>query len=477
MKEKDIYEAYDSLTPDPETKSRILTNIQSKRLEEKQGYTAYPQTENRRWWRVIPAAVICLIFAGGLLFFGGKLNRNSGEETAINVASQPSESESTAAEGVGNSSFGEMNAQTTGNLDHILNRYSQAIAEGWDADRCAQANISYSAVSGTSGKTLGHALIDLDGDGIRELLITDGERIYDLYAISNMGTRQVFCAYTEEEYRLCEDHVIAMVSFEGEGPWYRFFRYEGGALEQIDFVIYDEEVGQDAVWWLIEQEGESTTRTAITEEEMLDIVNSYVTVALNIDVSISYNATTNQEVSIPESYSQIFQAYIRAYQEGWNADQCHENDVSLLIFSEPSLKKLGYQLLDLDGNGEAELIISNGTWIFGIYALTEEGPRSLTRGSDSNTITLCENGVIFMEHTTEGSDSVDYISYTCSDGTLEQIQWILYDPEVEAVSDWFLVHMEGTCTYLEPVSESEAREILDSYVPVTLELTSVEENP
>ena len=58
--------------------------------------------------------------------------------------------------------------------------------------------------------TMGYVLLDLDGNGSDELLITDGNLIYGLYAICEDGTvdKKLELAGYVEEIFLCEDNRI-----------------------------------------------------------------------------------------------------------------------------------------------------------------------------------------------------------------------------------------------------------------------------
>ena len=107
----------------------------------------------------------------------------------------------------------------------------------------------------------GYALLDLDGNGTDELLITDGEEIYELYGICDDGQLHIMLERNRYivEMKLCSDNRIFVHETDFNGCDYYSvlaMRTQVGNLPQELFVLCDGDS-----WWAgpYEKDAEPTT--------------------------------------------------------------------------------------------------------------------------------------------------------------------------------------------------------------------------
>lgn len=91
---------------------------------------------------------------------------------------------------------------------HVLNRYAQAAAEKWDFIQCEDNQICYMIMFHEGLSKLGYHTPDLDRDGVRELIISDGNVIYDLYTLKGDELVWLLSGGERNSYQLCLDGYI-----------------------------------------------------------------------------------------------------------------------------------------------------------------------------------------------------------------------------------------------------------------------------
>lgn len=171
-------------------------------------------------------------------------------------------------------------------------------------------------------------------------------------------------------------------------------------------------------------------------------------------------------------YSHVLQKYIDAINENWDMTRCEQEDISYLTTLLESTEDLGYSLIDLDGNGVEELIVTNGNVIYDLFTLLKDGSLfHLLSGADRGEYTLCENNYIAYV----GFDSADwtrYYFYRVKGASLVLEQALEYNTHQGPDNPWF--RSEGD--NLAPVSEADFQKTIDSYGKAALEFTSITQN-
>lgn len=216
---------------------------------------------------------------------------------------------------------------------------------------------------------------------------------------------------------------------------------------------------------LVEQQNvqEETTEPQATETEQTETVTTPA-------VTTPSETIPPETLPTTQAYENVLQIYEDAIHQNWDPSQCTENDISTLVSYVEKPEDLGYALIDLDGNGNDELLISDGNVIYDLYTLTDDGPYHVFSGWERNSYTLCQENVIANRGSSGAASSV-YNFYRFSGTELVLQQIVTYDAVTDQENPWF------AGVSLEPVSKSEAQAIIDSYIQVAIETKPLTQRP
>lgn len=267
MRSGKIHRAYDTITPTPDQKDRMLGNIKSAMRGERSRYRERPVRDN--WLPVLGAAVMLAVVMGISIFYLQSLNTEPDPLDEV-VTTEPSTPDYT----------GE--ADIIKAIQDIKSLYLKAVAEGWDMETCQNAGISLLTAHCTSTDQLGYALLDIDGNGTEELIISDGNVIFDLYSFENGESVHVISGGERNSYTLCEGNFISNIASGGAANTvYTFYELHGTDFIWYEKVIYD---GSDEEGpWFTSHIAVSMTRIAVDEATALSIIDSYQMVPIEIE--------------------------------------------------------------------------------------------------------------------------------------------------------------------------------------------------
>ncbi len=144
-----------------------------------------------------------------------------------------------------------------------------------------------------------------------------------------------------------------------------------------------------------------------------------------------------------------------------------------------------YALLDIDGNGIAELLLGQEDYFYNIYTLDSNESKSLLWFIDSTKVYVCENGIVM--YADESFDTQIY-RYAKILGTgIEYQDWVKFDPE-NTDTPWLRVckkEADGTLSPVftsedydlvdQPISEEEFQAVLAAYQKIAVPTTPVQE--
>lgn len=120
-----------------------------------------------------------------------------------------------------------------------------------------------------------YLLMDITGDGIEELLLSDtADTISDIYTVEN-GELYTLAFWTS--LYLCEENVLELSSSGYGLERYEYFTVGGRGRHGVDILIYDMEANA----WYNSADGDSYYELDITEEEYDRIIASHPRVPLN----------------------------------------------------------------------------------------------------------------------------------------------------------------------------------------------------
>lgn len=156
-------------------------------------------------------------------------------------------------------------------------------------------------------------------------------------------------------------------------------------------------------------------------------------------------------------YETTLNKYVRAAEEGWSAETCSANEISILCAG-LSADRLGFALLDLDGNGVQELIVAmddESQSILDLYTLSGGVPVRVLSSGDSSVYFLGEGSGI-ENIVLESGSCTNYIFSRLNGAELIQEQILRFDTQKDPENPWFLGFD------LQPVTEAEAKTVIDA---------------
>lgn len=162
-------------------------------------------------------------------------------------------------------------------FDYIINKYITALTENWTWEQLAQNDISPNILLDDAAirDDLGWCLLDIDKNGVEELVVSDGVHLFDLFVMQphNGGPGHLFSAYPDD-YQLCENGIIRCQEYySGRGTW-RWLQLSGIDYVQQDIVSYDGDLDQ----YYYGTNGEKLK--PISKDEAGDLINRYRTAEL-----------------------------------------------------------------------------------------------------------------------------------------------------------------------------------------------------
>lgn len=348
------------------------------------------------------------------------------------------------------------NADALEQYTPILEKYKTALLENWTWEQCDAADISRMILFDTTDKNnLGWCLMDLDNNGTDELVISDGNYLFDLYVMlpDHEIAGHLLSAYPYH-YTLCKDGSIERREHENEvNTYWRWFFLSGPTLVEQEVLYHEMESHQYSYG-----SSDNTLKT-IPENDAGKYLTNPVKSAMKL------NLTPFAEKQFPEVrepnyyYEPLIETYRQAIRENWNPGQCMENGISLMIGYYGELyDTLGHNQYDLNGDGNDELIITDGTNIYDLYTVSNGEVIHLASAMERKEYFVTTDGYIYEMGS--GSYAVGYYSlYTLGQQNLVLERGFMMDAEADPGNPWFYydgVDKGGPC------STSEAAAIMDT---------------
>lgn len=474
MKNTRIIQAYDTVSPTDAQKQNMRSALEGKLRDaekprdfsldftipetpkpaentRKPNYQSVKSAKPRRSLFPILAAVLAVAVAGGL--FLGVMNGK--------LENSPSYAPPTTAQTVPVPEETQAGALPEG-YQEIVDTYGKAVEEGWDATKCMELGICYMVKDIDRLDVLGYALCDLDEDGSEELIITDGELIYDLYTLNSRGeTLELAQSIERDRFYLSKANIIAEVASSGaSSSAYHFAKLNETQLKLVDAVIYSAGYDPENPWF----RGES--QVPITEEEANAILDTYPHLYIPHTTLSGQPQKQSEDTGLPAAYQEIVDTYVTAVEEGWNPAQCSEANISILSAEVTSPDDVGYTLVDVDEDGSQELLMTDGDLIYDMFSLSPEGEAILwVTSMDRIQYRLCLDNLISCVGSSSAARSY-YTYYRFSNNTLDKIIEVTYDGERDRENPWFLGDQ------MQPLTSLEANKIVSEdhpyrYLPYT----------
>lgn len=325
---------------------------------------------------------------------------------------------------------------------------------------------------------LSFAVLDLEGNGTEDLLVGENGYIRAVYTTIDGGSQHMMpmgVVYLNMfklgndigvgEYGigytyiyLCENNGLAYVcDLEGDGVAYRFASVKNGELVWTDRIVYDPlNTGlEDSKW---QRYDENYNSYPITEEEFNRIVASYPRVTLDMYPISDYPLTDDSPSGIgnpPETYIS-YNDLVRSRTE-WEQDRSN----------------WGYQLTDLDGDGQQELIWKEGNWT-GVFTMKDGQVKQLVSGLD---VKLCEGNILAVTRSyLDGNKTHCY--YKIVNGNAVLTDYLRYDADKNPDNPWMRsADNSGQDISMEYISQAKFDAICAKYTPLALDMKPIAEYP
>lgn len=355
-------------------------------------------------------------------------------------------------------------------FDYIIDKYVTALTENWTWDQLQQNDISPSILgNNTVCSNLGWCLLDIDGDGIDELVISDGVKLFDLYVIQpHNGSLNHLLSACPYYYQLCENGMIRCQEFySGRGTW-RWLYLAEQSYFQKELVTYDGQLDQ---YYYGGDGSDGGKLRPISEEEAMNIINRDRTAELILTPFVEPGDFAPNEM---DDYQPLLERYQTALHEEWNPATCQKYGISLMVaYRGEYYDELGYARMDLDGNGIDELIITDGKNIYDLFTVSPNGstePLHLASAMERIEYFLTTEGMVYRRGS--GGAAVSYHTlYSMGERELVLLEGFMFDADTDPQNPWF--HYDGVKRG-EPCSDGAAASTIDSYVLADISFTPFE---
>ena len=329
------------------------------------------------------------------------------------------------------------------------------------------ARVKFHLERDTEATRMGYTFYDFDNNGVEELVIGRDGYISHIYTEKDGETAAIQDWFQSTPTYLATDGTLVNMS----GNTYRFFHVENGERVHDYWIEIRSYWGHsdESPWRLCYSVDDDRP---ITEEEYHEYCNSKERVVLDmlpltdypLPEPANYN-TDGRDVTLyntASSYEEMIRNYII-------------NPVELQpgVFSEPK-----YALLDLDHDGQEELIIDEEEYR-AIYTMIDGKLVCMYSGASyyDTGLNICRGNVIEIIHSYSGENKV-YCYYRMSGTTGEMVEYLRYDAERNPQNPWFRsTDGSGQDISLEPITKAEFSRIRNTYAPLELDWKPVTEYP
>ena len=280
MLRRDLRKIYRSFSPDADQKEALQAAILENRPKgtDIKGKKWKPKGQTRI--RLTAALIVLLVLAGGIYaaWYFGLLTQ--AYQAVLEYRQEHVQEQNTTPPEAPPTEEQDSEQTVLESYKTLVSKYRTAIRENWDATRCMEEDISILVTFLTEPDQLSAVRMDLDENGVPELVITDGNVIYDLYAYMEGKAVHVLSGAERNRYSLTAANEIVNVGSNGAASTvYTFYRYSMGNLIVDQRVIFDAGVDPENPWF--RGFGEVEDADPISEDDANAIIDSYPTVEIS----------------------------------------------------------------------------------------------------------------------------------------------------------------------------------------------------
>lgn len=303
---------------------------------------------------------------------------------------------------------------------------------------------------------LGYAFLDIDGNGVEELLIGK-----DGYCTS---------VFTESEGVIVPYADIGMYSWS--------YPCKGGTLISVqDLTIKNYYIrtidGSDIIDAVHLQCGHIVDQPELAQWRKFTSWNEDEPITQEAFESILDACVRIPVTMQPLTEYPLEETVTRRPRKGSDYSS-YEELIRIKLTNQPERwPRWQYAILDLDGNGQEEMLWQEDDrrWL---YTIDQGQMTMLVYGQE---ITLCENGFVETIQSYSG-DNKTYCYYRIDGNQAELVDYLRYDADVYPESPWFYsTDASGQDLSLVPVSQEEAQAVRDKYPPMDITMTPIAQSP
>ena len=317
------------------------------------------------------------------------------------------------------------------------------------------ARVKYYLENAEDPEQMGFAFYDIDGNGVEELLIGKDGYCVNIYTEAGGTTEEYLDPTTYEYCYPCEGNVVVSVIHITTEDYYinRVTDFQKELVEHIQY----HPTAEDGKW---RRYTDWRSYELISEEECNEILGSCVRIPVEMLPLTEY--PLEEEVVRSENNSSDL----------WNEDTDYEDRVrQYLTHSEERWYRWSYDLYDIDGNGQEELLWREDDRET-IYTMRGGDMKFILGGHD---ITVCRDGIVKTVDS-YGPENKTYRFYRLNGEKLVLVDYLRYDADLE--HPWLRsTDVSGQDVSLAEISEAEFSGILGGYVPEELEMKNIGEFP
>ena len=221
-----------------------------------------------------------------------------------------------------------------------------------------------------------------------------------------------------------------------------------------------------------EADAESLPSGDTQQEEAADTISEESTESAGND---SVKELVTYDVS--DAYQEVLNKYQTLINEKWDTNKAFEEKLSSMVSDFVQMgyeNQVGYVLYDLDLDGQPELLIGEmdtelpaNRIVFDAYTEKDGKAVQLFESESRNRYYVVEDeagAVMIANEGSNGAASSGWIYYIYTDGELKVMQAVMYDASADEANPWFMAYDDDwDSSNDEPISESDAQAIIDSY--------------
>lgn len=308
----------------------------------------------------------------------------------------------------------------------------------------------------TEPERLGYAFLDIDGDGKEELLI--GKDGYCTYIFTEVdGEVVTYADFFNYMWNYpCEGGILVSV-MDAESIDYFIRTIQDGQTTTATHIQYSPASPVEPERWILYLDWNE--REPITQQEFEDILEGNTRIPVTMQPLMDYPLedpvarSTSRQSAYYESYEAMIRMYLTNQPERWY--------------------RWAYAILDLDGNGQEELVWREDSREM-IYTMDQGDTIMLLYGRD---LTVCKNGYVEIIQSYSGENKT-YCYYRIDGNQAVLVDYLRYDADVNPDNPWFYsTDATGQDMSLISISAEQAQSIRDQYHPMDLTLTPIAQSP